>query len=350
MKFDAVIGNPPYQENDNGIREEGAAINASAKPLYNHFFYLAQEITSDKINLIFPARWLVGAGKGLTEFTKKMLNDKHIKSVTIFQKASDVFVNTDIKGGVLHLTYDKTYKGKTHIKVIDWKKRLHEYTAYLNSCGSGFLIPYEKLVSIYKKVRNLSEESIQKHISTRKPYGLATDFLKNPAKYSMPEIFEQKNNEEDLSIFGLEKNKRVIKYVPKNYPIITGNDTIYKWKFFVGKAMGNGEFGEIYPDYPIAAPGEIATETFIRIGAFDSKEEAEALKKYFYTKFFRALLGIAKVTQDATSKVYCFVPNQNFGKDSDIDWSQDIKKIDLQLYKKYKLNKTEIKFIEENIK
>jgi len=160
VKFDAVIGNPPYQENDNGIREEGAAINASAKPLYNHFFYLAQEITAEQHCVLAHCE---------LQFTKKMLNDKHIKSVTIFQKASDVFVNTDIKGGVLHLTYDKTYKGKTHIKVIDWKKRLHEYTAYLNSCGSGFLIPYEKLVSIYKKVRNFSEESIQKHISTRKP-------------------------------------------------------------------------------------------------------------------------------------------------------------------------------------
>ena len=163
-------------------------------------------------------------------------------------------------------------------------------------------------------------------------------------------FFDKKNNEDDLSILGLVNNKRVIKYVPKDYPITTGNDTIYKWKFFVGKAMGNGEFGETYPDYPIGAPGEIATETFIRIGNFDSKEEAEALKKYFCTKFFRTMLGIAKATQDSTSKVYCFVPNQNFGKDSDIDWNEDIEKIDVQLYKKYKLNASEIKFIEENVK
>lgn len=350
VKFDVVIGNPPYQENDNAIRGEGAPINASAKPLYNHFFYLAQEITDDKINLIFPARWLVGAGKGLTEFTQKMLNDKHIKSITIFQKSNDVFINTDIKGGVLYLTYDKTYKGEANIKVIDWKKRQHEYKGYLNSCSSGFFIPFKELVNIYKKVISISKETIQKQISTRKPYGLPTDFFKNPAKYSMPEIFDKKNNEDDLSILGLVNNKRVIKYVPKDYPITTGNDTIYKWKFFAGKAMGNGEFGETYPDYPIAAPGEIATETFIRIGNFDSKEEAEALKKYFCTKFFRTMLGIAKATQDATSKVYCFVPNQNFGKDSDIDWNEDIEKIDVQLYKKYKLNASEIKFIEENVK
>ena len=349
MKFDVVVGNPPYQENDNGIREYGTPINASAKPLYNHFFYLAKEITDNKINLIFPARWLVGAGKGLTNFTKEMLNDKHIKSMTFFQNSKDIFKNTDIKGGILYLTYDKKYNGKTNITIIDFKNKIHKYRDFLNSCGTNVFIPFKELINIYKKVKDISKENIKKHISNRKPYGLATDFLKNPTKYSMPKIYDEKKDKNDLSILGLIKNKRVIKYVPKDYPITIGNDTIYKWKFFIAKAMGNGKFGETYPDFPIGKPKEIVTETFIRIGAFNSKEEANAIKKYFYTKFFRTMLGIVKTTHDATSKVYNFVPNQNFHKNSDINWNESIENIDKQLYKKYKLNEDEIKFIEDNV-
>ena len=86
MKFDIVVGNPPYHENDNGVRDDGAG-NASASPLYHYFFELAQQVSTDKINLIFPARWLTGAGKGMGNFSEKMLNDTHVQSVTVFQNS-----------------------------------------------------------------------------------------------------------------------------------------------------------------------------------------------------------------------------------------------------------------------
>lgn len=230
MKFDIVIGNPPYQENDNGKRDDGAA-NASASPIYNHFFYLAREVALKKVNLIFPARWLNGAGKGLSDFRRDMLQDQHIRSMSVFKNASMLFPNTDIKGGVLYLTYDKEYIGPADISVIDHDKQRYEFKSYLNSAGSGVFIPYGELVSIFEKVSkvaNLKEENIGKITSVRKPYGLATNFFNDPQKFNLPEIYEEKQNKDDIEILGLIEKKRTYRYVPVDYPIPDGRKTIYK--------------------------------------------------------------------------------------------------------------------------
>lgn len=352
MKFDVVVGNPPYQENDNGKREDGS-ISASASPLYHYFFRLAKSISNEKVDLIFPARWLAGAGKGLGTFTTEMLNDQHVKSMTVFKNSRKVFPNTDIKGGVLYLIYDKFYKGKAQITVIDNDEDANSYQSYLNSAGSGLFIPFGELVSIYEKVSRVAKgkrNSIKSIVSTRKPYGLSTDFFKNPKKFGLPSILDTKKNDDDIQIIGLERGKRTYKYIPKDYPIPSGRDTVYKWKVFAGKAMGAGAFGERVSDLPLGKPGEIATESFIRIGSFESKYEAAALRKYYYTKFFRAMLGIIKTTQDAPARVYAFVPIQDFTQSSDIDWGKSIDGIDKQLFKKYDLSEKEIDFIETKVK
>lgn len=352
MKFDVVVGNPPYQENDNGKRDNGMA-NASASPLYHYFFYLAQKIANEKVSLIFPARWLNGAGKGLSRFSQEMLHDKHIRSLVVFKKSALVFPNTEIKGGVLYFTYTKKHTGTAEIKVIDHDNKKYAYTGFLDSTDSGIFIPYGELVTIFQKISNkvdLKKENITQIVSTRKPYGLTTNFFSAPEKLGLPPIYEAKRAIDDLEILGLLKNKRVVRYAPKNYPVPTGQETIHKWKVFAGKAMGVGQFGEKVPSLPIGRPGEIATETFIRLGAFDSEFEAVSLKKYYHTKFFRALLGIAKTTQDASARVYSFVPLQDFTENSDIDWSKSIAEIDRQLYKKYGLEQTEIEFIETKVR
>lgn len=352
MKFDIVIGNPPYQENDNGKRDNGAT-NASASPIYDHFFYLAREVALEKVNLIFPARWLNGAGKGLSDFSRDMLQDQHIRSMSVFKNASMLFPNTDIKGGVLYLTYDKEYSGPADIFVVDHDEQRYKFKSYLNSAGSGVFIPYGELVSIFEKVSkiaDLQEENIGKITSVRKPYGLATNFFNDPQKFDLPEIYEEKHSKDDIEILGLLKGKRTYRYASLDYPIPEGRETIDKWKVFASKAMGSGEFGEKVPSLSIGAPGQIATETFIRIGAFDDKFEVIALRKYYYSKFFRALLGIAKTTQDAPARVYSFIPLQDFTKNSDIDWSPSISEIDQQLYKKYGLDQKEINFIESKVR
>ncbi|MDK9842974.1 Eco57I restriction-modification methylase domain-containing protein [Staphylococcus equorum] len=352
MKFDVVVGNPPYQENDNGKRDDGS-INASASPLYHYFFDLAESISNERTCLIFPARWIYGSGKGLGNFSTKMLESKNIKSLTLFQASNKVFPNTDIKGGVLFTVFDKNYEGIADITVYDRDNIKQNFNSYLNTAGSGVFIPFKDMIDIFKKVAKQTDfatNSFQSIVSSRKPYGLSTNFFSNPSKYGLPPVKSERISKDDIEIIGLEGAKRVKKYVDSDYPINTGKETINKWKLFSGKAMGSGIFGEKVPDLPIGGPGTIATETFIRIGVFDSKNEAEAVKKYFYTKFFRSLLGLVKTTQDAPARVYKFVPIQDFTINSDIDWSQSIPEIDQQLYAKYGLSQSETNFIEEKVK
>lgn len=351
MKFDVVVGNPPYQENDNGKREDGSS-NASASPLYHLFFNLSKELSTDITSLIFPARWLSGAGKGMGTFSNELLNDRSVMNLSLFKKSCEVFPNTDIKGGVLYLTYKKGYDGMADITVYDSITEKNKFSSYLNSLESGVFIPYGELISIFEKVNNVtdySKESIQSIASSLKPYGLRTDFFRNQKKYNLPEISDKQQLDSDIAIIGLEKGKRVYRYIPRDYPLSVGLDTIDKWKLFVGKATGSGELGEKIADMPIGKPSLIATETFIRLGTFESEYEVIALKKYYHTKFFRCMLGILKTTQDAPARVYKFVPLQNFNKNSDINWNKSISDIDAQLYKKYNLNKEEIDFIESKV-
>lgn len=351
MKFDVVVGNPPYQENDNSKRDDGS-ISASASPLYHHFFELAESVSNERTCLIYPARWIYGSGKGLGKFTSTMLDRKNIKSLTLFQLSNKVFPNTDIKGGVLFTLLDKNYEGPADITVYDRNNVKHHFENFLNTSDLGVFIPYKELINVLKKVAmktDFSNNSFQSIVSSRKPYGLSTNFFSNPSKYGFPPIMSERNSKEDIEIIGLEKNKRVKKYVNASYPIKVGNESIYKWKVFAGKATGSGYFGEKIPDLPIGNPGTIATETFIRIGCFDTQNEAIAVKKYYYTKFFRALLGIIKTTQDAPSRVYKFVPLQDFTINSDIDWSKSIFEIDNQLFEKYELSENEINFINDNV-
>lgn len=352
MKFDVVVGNPPYQENDNGKREGGAA-NVSASPLYHLFFDLAKKISTRKISMIFPARWLSGAGKGLGNFTKEMLNDQHVKNITVLKDSSKVFPNTEIKGGVLYLTYDKNYTGEAQVTVFDSDSTVDSYLSYLNSGNSGVFIPYGHMVSIFEKVRNYSPSttaSVQDIVSGRKPFGLTTDFFKNPSKYNLPDVHKTKVNKDDIEIIGLENLKRVSRFADANYPIPTGKDLVDKWKVFVPYAYGSGIFGELAPNLIIGKPGQICTETFLIIGPFDTEFEAQSMVKYFRTKFFRSLVGILKTTQHSTT-TYGFVPLENFSaQNTNIDWTGSISEIDEQLAQKYGLSDNERTFLNNKIK
>lgn len=351
MKFDVVVGNPPYQENDNGKRENGT-VNASSKPVYHFFFQLGLNISNDKVSLIFPARWLTGSGKGLNEFKNNMFNNNHIKSISLFINSISVFDNTDIKGGVLSMIYDKEYHGETDIEIIEKNNNKKKYKGVLDSIGEGVFIRFPELISIYNKVIKINIEfgnNMQKITSVLKPYGLRTDVFLNAQKYKLPDLLVERKAETDIEVMGLIKNKRQFRYVSSDYPIPSGKDNIYTYKVFIPYAYGAGEFGEKMPEPVIGIPGMIATETFLRVGSFNKIKDAENLKKYICTKFFRAMVGILKNTQHSTT-TYKFVPIQDFTSHSDIDWGESISEIDGQLYKKYGLDTQEIAFIEDNVR
>lgn len=349
MKFDVVIGNPPYQENDNGIRNNGTT-SASASPIYHYFFNISKEISNRFVELIFPSRWLSGAGKGMSDFRKEMMSDKHIRSVTVYKESQMIFPNNDIKGGIMYLTYDKKYEGKTDITVVDNKDEQYHYKGFLNSANTDVFIPYPELVSIYTKVSdyaNLKSESIQDIISTRKPFGLTTDFLNTPEKFTSESVMDDKQSDTDLEVIGLIKLKRVSKFVSRNIDLASGNKLVDEWKVFIPYAYGTGTFGEKGPTLIVGKPGQICTETFLVVGPFKDIAYADRFIKYFKTKFFRALVGILKTTQHSTG-TYKFVPLEVIYDDT-IDWSDSVENLDKCLYKKYDLTEKEITFLDNKV-
>ena len=340
MKFDVVIGNPPYQVSDGGAQ-------ASAKPVYNLFVQAAKKLNVNYLSFIIPARFFTG-GKGLDDFREEMIHDKDIRTLNDYANSADCFSGVDIKGGVCHFIWEKGYNNKCKcIRHDDFG--ISKSERYLVEEGDDIFIRENFLVSIKNKVKRQGEKTFDLIASPAKLYGLRGDAIKSRKKYNLPEMYDTpiKNG---YRLFGLdEKLKRIYKYLPANYPF-ERNEGLNKYKVFISESYGCGEIGEIPATPVLATPGELCTETFIQIGPFDTQEEAKHCLKYIKTKFLRALVGIRKQTQHATRTVYKYVPLQDFTSKSDIDWSKSIKEIDQQLYKKYGLDENEINFIETRVK
>ena len=332
MRFDVIIGNPPYQLSDGGAQ-------ASAKPIYHLFIEQAQKLKPRFLTMIIPARWYTG-GKGLDKFRDNMINDKRIRILHDYVDASECFSGVEIKGGVCYFLWDKDYSGECEI----FKHKGNEIEIsrrYLVEKGVKIFIRENKLISIMRKVwanNKIEKDSFETIISSTKPYGLRSDFFKNPSKYGMPKIRETTLGG-DLRILGLDGSKRVYRYISQNYPL-PKRDLLYNYKIFIPRNVGNGEFGDFTPTTVVASPKDLCTETFVQAGPFQSINEANNADNYIRTKFFRALISIRKQDQGASKAVYHFVPLQDFSE----SWTDE------KLYKKYGLTEDEIAFIESMIR
>ena len=329
MKFDVIIGNPPYQLSDGGAQ-------ASAGAIYNKFVEQAIKLKPRYLTMITPSRWFTG-GKNLNDFREKMLHDDRLRIIHDFPDASECFPGVEIKGGVNYFLWDRDHKGECNIITHKGGKIISEATRPLLEKNCDVFIRNNELVSIYRKVSDFNERSFMDIVSARKPYGLAGDFFKNPNKYGLPQIEEKKFNN-GLKIYGLIGNKRTERYITKDYPL-PKKEFLNEYKIFMARNQGSGIFGETFSEPILAKPGELCTETFIEIGPFKSKQVMENCYSYIKTKFFRAMVGVRKLDQGAPQGVYKYVPIQDFSK----AWTDE------ELYKKYNLSKKEIKFIEENV-
>ncbi len=329
MKFDVIIGNPPYQLSDGGAQ-------ASAKPIYHKFIQTAKKLNPRYLTMIIPARWMTG-GKGLDDFRNEMIHDRHISKLYDFADAGDCFSGVDIKGGVCYFLRERDKESECDIYRQDSNGVVYS-KRYLVEKDDDIFIRYSQLVSIKNKVSLKKEDSFEDIVSARKPYGLPSDFFNNPNKFGLPEIYDEVI-EGGYSILGLEGLKRVKKYIPARYPL-PKKDGLNKYKLFISNSYGCGEIGEGPATPVLATPGELCTETFLEIGKWDTYTEASNALSYLKTKFFRALVGIRKQTQHATKNVYHYVPIQDFSK----PWTDE------ELYAKYDLSKEEIDFIESMIK
>ena len=332
MKFDVVIGNPPYQEETK---------DTSDKPIYNYFMSEAYKF-ADKVCFITPARFLFNAGKTPKKWNAKMLDDKHLKVAYYEQDSSNVFPNTDIKGGVA-ITYRDTQKnfGKigtfTHFDELN--TALHKVLE--KNKNSDFLDSLYYSTDSYKFSQKMHQDfpEAKEKLSKGHEKTVASSVLS-----SLDNIFtENKNFENSFKFIGVIKNKRKWRYINSEY--IEEHPNLRKFKVMLPGSNGSGAIGEV-----LSTPLVGHTQTFISFGAFDNREEAENLLKYIKTKFARTMLGTLKITQSNKKDTWRNVPLQNFTNNSDINWSQSIAQIDQQLYKKYGLDEREIKFIEEKVR
>lgn len=336
MKFDVVIGNPPYQVPSIGDKPSDESIY--------HYFMDAAYTVANKVELITPARFLFNGGNTPKKWNEERLGDVHFKVLKYEPDSKIYFSNTDIKGGIA-ITYRDADTDFGAIKTFT---------------------SFTELNSILKKVQHIDKTTITDVIFNQNKFNLDSLYIDYPILKSKISsdgkerrmtsgclsydcFSDKRHSERDICILGVINNKRIYRYISSKY-VETSHENLNKYKVIVPANNGSGALGEVLSTPLIGEPLIGYTQTFISVGEFDSKSMAEHALKYIKSKFARVMLGILKITQNGKKETWKFVPLQDFTDNSDIDWSKSIHEIDLQLYKKYGLDDNEIKFIETHVK
>jgi len=329
MKFDVIIGNPPYQLND------GGGTGSSAMPIYHKFIQQAKKLNPRFLTMIVPSRWFSG-GRGLDEFRDEMLNDNRIRVIHDFIDAADCFPGVEIKGGVCYFLWNRDNSGDCCVFTHS-KGSLSESQRPLLEKGSDTFIRQNEAISILRKVQRLNEVSFASLISANDPFGFDVREL-NSYKRVKPE-YELKHFSKSVEFYYNGWRKDGIGYIDKN-KISKNVDWISKYKVLIPKAWGTGNMEKDWLNPFICKPNSCCTETYLVIGPFETKIRAENVLSYTQTRFFHFMLSMIKITQNAMKKVYSFVPMQDFSE----SWTDE------KLYKKYGLTDDEIAFIDSMIR
>ena len=340
MKFDFIIGNPPYQED---VQNKGDRPN----PIYDKFIDGAYAV-SNIVELIHPARFLFNAGQTPKAWNRKMLNDEHLKVVYYEPDATKVFQNTDIKGGIA-ITLRNNGKNYGAIETFTPFSELN----YIIKKILLVVSHSQRLDSIVASqgLFRFSDKFFMEHPEITECIGTGTgNKIVSNVMEKLPNVFLDypPNDGDYIKFLGRIKNQRVYKYILRSY--LVENDFINKYKAFTPEANNSGQYGEVLTSAMIGNPLEGCADTFLCVGPFNNEIEPVNFVKYMKTKFFRALLGVKKVTQHCPPAVWSMIPLQDFTAASDIDWSKSIPEIDRQLYAKYGLDDAEIEFIETHVK
>ena len=332
MKFDVVVGNPPYQLND------GGGTGTSARPIYQLFVQQAKKLNPRYITMIIPSRWFAG-GKGLDDFRDEMLNDTRIRNIVDFPNSADCFPGVDLSGGVCYFLWDRDNKGDCKVSTSENKKITSETERPLLEKGADTFIRYNEAISILRKVQAKNEKSFMDIVSSNDPFGFDVR-AENSWKRVKPE-YKTKRFDNSLAFYYNGWKRFGVGFVKRN-AVKKNAGWVSKHKVLIAKAYGerrNFPY-RVMPIPFLAEKNSCCTETYLVIGPFDSKEHANNTIAYIHTRFFRFLVLLKKNTQNALRGVYSFVPMQDFSR----QWPDE------QLYEKYNLSKAEIEFIEKMVR
>jgi site-specific DNA-methyltransferase (adenine-specific) len=316
MKFDVVVGNPPYQLRDTGGK-------GSATPIYQHFIQMAQALEPDHLVMIAPSRWMAG-GKGLDEFRTQMLGDRRLRRLVDFHDAAVLFPGINVNGGVCYFHWDRDHDGPCEFTSVYKSGRRRTRTRALDTYD--ILVRFNDALPILEKVRAKGEPTFDVRVSKHRPFGFRTFFKGNPGPPPPGALTLQ---------------ARKPAWVHRDEVTINA-DLIDTWKVFVPRASDGNE---IYPlpvltEPIVAAPGTVCTETYLVLAPFDSEQHAEHCAAYVRTRFFRFLMSLRKMTQDNRRDRFSFIPDL----DLDTRWTDEL------LYERYGITEGEQAYIAEIVR
>lgn len=319
VRFDVIVGNPPYQIEDGGA-------GASATPIYQHFVTQAFRMRPRYVAMIIPSRWFA-SGKGLSGFREQMLKSKNFSRLEIFENEKELFPNVTVEGGVCYFLWDAQYVGPCQVSQHSGGKVVSSASRYLNQHGETF-VQWNEAISILEKVQALKETTYSERVSGRNPFGFATNY-KN--------FFNTPAGSHDVKIFA----NKAVGYISRD-EVSSSMELIDKWKVLtsVGYGAGGDSPSQVINRPIIAPPGSVCTDTYIVLDSFDNEAEAKMFVKYYSTRLFRFLVALRKNTQHVTRSRFSFVPVLQLSE----EWS------DSKLSKRYKLTENESAFIASKVR
>jgi len=320
MKFDVIIGNPPYQLNV-GVEKENYAV-----PLYHSFVEQAKKLNPRFLTMIIPSRWFAG-GRGLDDFRQAMLNDRRIRKIVDYPNATDCFPGVDISGGVCYFLWDRDNPGDCEIQTVKGNDVISTMSRPLLEENNDTFIRFNEAIPIIRKIRSLNEQTFDGYVSPQTPFGIISSF----------KDFKKEKFADAIRFYTVGGGGYINRnQVPRNHQWIDG------WKVYIAAAYGErGSYPYRFLAKPfLGEPNSCCSQSYLHLGPFASKTEAENAITYIQTKFFRFCIMLKKNTQHAMRDKYTLVPRQDFKK----PWTDE------ELYKKYNIDSNEIEYIESMVR